>query len=181
MFERFTDEARSVVTTSQDEARALRDRFIGTEHLLLAMLTLGGLGGDLLTARGMSAETVRPQLGTRDRPDTGLDADALSTLGIDLEQVRRAAEEQFGPGALAGKPRPVPRGHIPFSKRAKKVLELSVREAQSLNSPSINSAHLLLGLITDREGFAARLIVQACPDVDSLVAETRAAAGRQAA
>src|ERR1700710_1046280 len=108
MFERFTGEARNVVTTAQDEARALRHPYIGTEHLLLAMLSTDGVGGELLTARGMDADAVRQQVRGWDGADSKLDPEALATLGIDLDKVRRAAEERFGPGALAANAKPMP-------------------------------------------------------------------------
>lgn len=180
MFERFTAEARQVVVRSQDEARALRHPWIGTEHLLLGMLTGPGDGGELLGARAVTAEWVRQQL----RPPAGedkLDAAALRMLGIDLDEVRRAAEEQFGPGALSLDAKPIPRGHIPFTKRSKKVLELAVREAQALHSEQINSVHLLLGMLREHDGLGARLIERACPDVAALNADARERAGGQAA
>jgi ATP-dependent Clp protease ATP-binding subunit ClpA len=180
MFERFTSEARSVVAGAQDEARFLRHPFIGTEHLLLAMLAHGGVGGELLTARGMVVDVVRTQLGESERVDSRLDPDALATLGIDLAEVRRAAEERFGPGALAANARPMPKGHIPFSKQAKNVLGLAVREAVALKSDSINSGHLLLAVIGEAS-VGARLIRAAGIDVDELSAECRTRAGRQAA
>jgi ATP-dependent Clp protease ATP-binding subunit ClpA len=181
MFERFTGQARSVVAGAQDEARALRHPFIGTEHLLLAMLTQEGVGGELLKARGMSADEIRRQLAERDGPDTRLDPDALATLGIDLGEVRRAAEEQFGPGALAPNAKPMPKGHIPFNKQAKKALELTVREAAGLSSNSISSGHLLLGVIGEDSGLGAGLIRNSGIDVDELSTECRVRAGEQAA
>jgi ATP-dependent Clp protease ATP-binding subunit ClpA len=181
MFERFSSEARSVVVAAQDEARALRHRFIGTEHLLLAMLAQGGLGGRLLAEYGLSAGAVREQLRRADGADTKLDPAALATLGIDLGEVRRAAEEQFGPGALAANSKPIPQGHIRFSKRAKKALELGLREAVALNSDSINSVHLLLGIIGEGSGVGLRLISGAGVDIDALQADARIRAAQQAA
>ena len=178
MFEKFTREARTVVAGAQDEARALRSPQIGTEHLLLAMMAHDDLAGRLLGEYGLDAETLRGRLRSS---DTTLDPDALAVLGIDLGEVRRAAEEQFGPGALAAKAAPMPPGHIPFSKRAKKVLELALREAMALQSDSINSGHLLLGLIRDDVGRGAQLIRDAGVNVDALQAEARIRAGRPAA
>ena len=181
MFERFTTDARAVVAGAQDEARELRQPLIGTEHLLLAMLGPAGrhgLAGELLTEHGLTRESIKVQL-TGER----LDSDALATLGIDLDEVRRAAEEQFGPGALSDSPkgtRDVPRGHIPFSKPAKKVLELSVREAMRLGADRINSAHLLLGVIREN-GQGADLIRGARVDLDRLSSEASDRAAREAA
>jgi ATP-dependent Clp protease ATP-binding subunit ClpA len=181
MFERFTNDSRAVVAGAQDEARELRQSTLGTEHLLLAMLGpdgRDGLAGQLLTEHGLTRESIKVQL-TGER----LDSDALATLGIDLDEVRRAAEEQFGPGALsdgAKGARDVPRGHIPFSKPAKKVLELSVREAVRLGADRINSAHLLLGVIREN-GQGADLIKQAGVDLDQLTADAGTRAAREAA
>jgi ATP-dependent Clp protease ATP-binding subunit ClpA len=180
MFERFTGEARTVVAGAQDQARALRHPFIGPEHLLLAMLTHGdGVGGKVLRARGMTAAALRDRLSNWDGPNSRLDPDALAILGIDLGAVRRAAEAQFGPGALAPDARPMPQGHIPFSPAAKKVLELAVREAVAVRSTSINSGHLLLAVIGEKGG--AGLIRDAGVELDELSVETRIRAARQVA
>ena len=179
MFERFTTEARNVVAGAQDEAGALRNPFIGPDHLLLSMVTRDSIGGGLLQSRGLDAITVRDRLRDGDGPDNRLDSEALATLGIDLDAVRQVAEAQFGPGALAPNARPMPHGHIPFSPAAKKVLELAVREATAGNSSSINSGHLLLGLLAG--GSVGRLVVAAGIDVDELGHQTRIAAAQQAA
>jgi ATP-dependent Clp protease ATP-binding subunit ClpA len=181
MFERFTSDSRAIVATAQTEARELHHPYIGAEHLLLAALSptgRDGLAGQLLSERALTVEWIKHEL----VGDT-LDSDALATLGIDLDEVRRAAEEQFGPGALAGKvqaQRDAPRGHIPFSKQAKNVLELSVREALRLGSDRINSAHLLLGIIREN-GSGARLISSAGIELDELRAEAERRAVREAA
>jgi ATP-dependent Clp protease ATP-binding subunit ClpA len=180
MFERFTSDARAAVAGAQEEARALRHPYIGTEHLVLGLLAHDCLGGRLLSDQGMSADATRAKLRHWDDSDRQLDPDALATLGIDLEAVRRAAEEQFGPGALAANAKPMPRGHLPFTKRAKKVLELAVREAAAVDAGEINSAHLLLGVLADEEGLGARLICAAAIDVAQLRAETRRASHRAA-
>ena len=100
MFERFTDSARAAVVGAQAEARALGHGWIGTEHLLLAVLRdpdrpvarqLAGLG---LTHDRLHAEVVTTLGGDHD------DGSALRDLGIDLDAVRARVEEQFGPGAL---------------------------------------------------------------------------------
>ena len=179
MFERFGAQARAVVAGAQDEARALRHGFIGTEHLLLSLLAHDCVGGQVLHARGMTADAARDRLRRYAGPE--LDAAALATLGIDLDKVRRVTEERFGPGALDAKTRRIPCGHIPFTKRAKKVLELSVREATALDSGEINSAHLLLGLLQDRTGLGARLVRDAGVDVEDAAAEARIRASQRAA
>jgi ATP-dependent Clp protease ATP-binding subunit ClpA len=185
MFERFTDEARAVVRRSQDEARGLRHRYIGTEHLLLAMLAgSSGPGARALRESGVDAADIRRRVlsivGAPAAADT-LDPDALATLGIDLDEVRRATEASFGPGALDTRAGAVPKGHIPFSKRAKKVLELSLREALRLGHGYIGEGHMLLGLLREGDGVAALALVQAGVDLAALRADVTRLIGAEAA
>jgi ATP-dependent Clp protease ATP-binding subunit ClpC len=86
------------------------------------------------------------------REDEGVAARALTTLGVSLEAVRRDVGEIVGRGSEA------PRGHIPFTPRAKKVLELSLREALQLGHNYIGTEHILLGLIREGEGVAAQVL-----------------------
>jgi ATP-dependent Clp protease ATP-binding subunit ClpA len=173
MFERFTQEAREVVVLAQGEARALRHPGIGTEHLLLALL--GGTGDPaarVLHDHGLDRADMRRRIVAVHDPD-GLDQQALATLGIDLDQVREAAEAAFGPGALDGAgPRARRGGHIPFSAPAKKVLELSLREAVRLKQNRIGTGHILLGLLREGSGLAARVLAEAGADVGALRADT---------
>ncbi|MDX6396314.1 MAG: ATP-dependent Clp protease ATP-binding subunit ClpC [Streptosporangiaceae bacterium] len=83
----------------------------------------------------------------------GVAAQALEALGIGLAAVRQQVEEIVGRGKDA------PGGHIPFTPRAKKVLELSLREALQLGHDYIGTEHILLGLIREGEGVAARVLV----------------------
>ena len=83
----------------------------------------------------------------------GVAAKALESLGISLEAVRAQVEEIIGQGQSA------PTGHIPFTPRAKKVLELSLREALQLGHNYIGTEHILLGLIREGEGVAAQVLV----------------------
>jgi ATP-dependent Clp protease ATP-binding subunit ClpA len=84
----------------------------------------------------------------------GVAAKALEVLGIRLETLRAQVEEIIGQGQSA------PTGHIPFTPRAKKVLELSLREAKQLDHNYIGTEHILLGLIREGEGVAAQVLVQ---------------------
>jgi len=171
MFERFTSEARLVVRNAQEEARRLRHPLIGTEHLLLALADASeGPGAQALRDRGLGAAGLRVRVtGIVGPPGDELDPQALATLGIDLEEVRRVTEASFGPGALDARGRkPVPPGHIPFGKRAKKVLELSLREALRLGHNHIGDGHILLGLIREGEGVAAKVLVDAGVDLADL-------------
>src|SRR5258707_12652031 len=124
MFERFTDRARRVVVLAQEEARMLNHNYIGTEHILLGLISEG----------------------------EGVAAKALESLGISLEAVRQQVEEIIGTGSSS------PQGHIPFTPRAKKVLELSLREALQLGHNYIGTEHILLGLIREGEGVAAQVL-----------------------
>jgi ATP-dependent Clp protease ATP-binding subunit ClpA len=160
MFERFTTAARQTVVQAQDEARQLHHGRIGTEHLLLALLAQEGSASAAVLARhGLThdvvAEAVVGYVGNGD-----LDAEALTALGIDLDAVRTTVEATFGPGALdrAGSHPARGGGHIPFTPRAKKVVELSLREALALKSKSITDGHLALGLLREGEGLAMKVI-----------------------
>ncbi len=84
----------------------------------------------------------------------GVAAKSLETLGIQLEAVRGQVEDIIGQGSQA------PAGHIPFTPRAKKVLELSLREALQLGHNYIGTEHILLGLIREGEGVAAQVLIR---------------------
>ena len=89
----------------------------------------------------------------------GVAAKALELLGIRLEVVRARVEEIVGRGQMA------PTGHIPFTPRAKKVLELSLREAKQLGHNYIGTEHILLGLLREGEGVAAHVLVELGADL----------------
>ncbi|HJA37771.1 MAG TPA: NDP-hexose 4-ketoreductase, partial [Candidatus Brevibacterium intestinigallinarum] len=89
----------------------------------------------------------------------GVAAKALEGMGISLEQVRDQVTEIIGEGQQA------PSGHIPFTPRAKKVLELSLREALQLGHSYIGTEHILLGLIREGEGVAAQVLVKLGADL----------------
>jgi ATP-dependent Clp protease ATP-binding subunit ClpA len=189
MFERFTPHARRVVALAQYQARRLRHRYIGTEHLLLAILEVDDDAARVLHDNGITTEETEAAIarylgGVRDSL-TERDAEALRAIGIDLDEVRARLEENFGPAPLSlppdepprrrfglrrsrRVPERVPSGHIPFSPRAKKVLELSLREALRLKHRSIGTEHILLGLIREGEGLAALILVQAGVDLVDL-------------
>ncbi len=94
------------------------------------------------------------------REDEGIAAQALRALAISLETVRQQVEEIIGQGKQA------PSGHIPFTPRAKKVLELSLREALQLGHNYIGTEHILLGLIHEGHGVAAQVLVRLGADLD---------------
>jgi ATP-dependent Clp protease ATP-binding subunit ClpA len=169
MFERFTDRARNVVIAARQEARRLGHDCIGTEHLLLGLLREQGIAARTLAHLGVTAEAVEREVVAFVRPGPFGEADAaaLGTIGIDLDEVKRRLEATFGPGALRWRPGrrglrrgPLPGGHIPFSPRAKKVLELSLREALRLDHNYIGTEHILLGLVREGEGLAALVLTK---------------------
>ncbi len=90
----------------------------------------------------------------------GVAAKALESLDISLEAVREQVQEIIGQGQQA------PTGHIPFTPRAKKVLELSLREALQLGHNYIGTEHILLGLIREGEGVAAQVLVKLGADLN---------------
>ncbi len=134
MFERFTDTARRVIILAQDEARLMNHAHIGTEHLILGLIS----------------------------EETGVAARALESLGISLESVRSRVEEQIGAGATS------PTGYIPFTPRAKKVMELSLREALQLGHNYIGTEHILLGLNREGEGVASQVLQMLGADPSSI-------------
>ena len=134
MFERFTERARQVVVLAQDEARALKHNYIGTEHILLGLL----------------------------REEEGLAARVLDSLDITVEDVRANVARIVGQGEE------VTTGQIPFTPRAKKVLELALREALSLGHNYIGTEHILLGLVRENEGVAARILLDFDADAEKI-------------
>ena len=135
MFEKFNSEARETVIRAQQEARDLGHNYIGTEHLLLALLA------------GRSEGVARQ---------------TLSALEIRHDRIRDDILAIVGPGEGA-KP-----GHIPFTPRSKKVLELSLREALRMRHKLISAEHILLGIIREGEGMAAQLLTKGGVDLQRL-------------
>lgn len=172
MLERFTAQAREVVVRTQVTARSLGHDWVGTEHLLIAALddaTAPGVGG--LAALGVTADAVRDLLPVRPAAQgfDPADADALRTLGIDLDEIRRQVEGAFGPGALdpdgeaTGRRRFLGRkdggsGHIWFTAKAKRSLSEALRSAQARKDREIGVEHMLLGLFAVQDDLAVELL-----------------------
>ena len=125
MFERFTERARQSVVFAQDEARALKHNYIGTEHLLLGLL----------------------------REEQGLAAHVLAELEVGLDRTRAEVAQIIGEGDV------VTQGQIPFTPRAKKILELSLREALALGHNYIGTEHVLIAIARANEGVAMDVLV----------------------
>ena len=150
MLERFTKAARAVVERAAEEAGALGAEKIGPEHLLLGVAAVDGrvLAGHGLGYEVLSADVVQS--------GGGLDADALASIGIDLGEVERRVDASFGPGALRGGQG----GRTRFSPKAKKALELSLREAVALGDRKIGADHVLLGVMRDPGERVAALLAR---------------------
>jgi ATP-dependent Clp protease ATP-binding subunit ClpA len=174
MFERFTTAARDVVVSAQHEREEFGHPFVGTEHLLLGLLNEGAGGAYAVLRRaGLSRLQVREdvQKVLRQGPLGDADAEALKAIGIDLDEVRAKVEATFGPGALQVPAAPK-RGFLQkrgqFSRRAKKVLELALREAIRLHHGYLGPEHLLLGLVREGDGLAAKIMTDRGLDLREL-------------
>ena len=121
MFEKFTDKARKVMSLAQDEARNLGQMYVGTEHLLLALI----------------------------REGEGVAAKALAKLEVTYDETLATVQ-----GLTQSETEPVPGGHIPFTPRAKRVLEDAYRETMTHGQNYIATEHLLLGIVAEGNGRA---------------------------
>ena len=130
MFERFSDRARRVMDLAQEEARLSSHDYVGTEHILLALIDEG----------------------------EGVAARALESLGINEDAVRHEVEE------IAGRGQQAPPEQIPFTPRARKALELALREAIQLGHIYVGTEHILLGLIRQGDGVATQVLAKLAAD-----------------
>ncbi len=126
MFDRFTERARKVMTYARQEAIRFNHDYVGTEHILLGLVKEG----------------------------SGVAANVLENLGVDLEKVRLEVEKLVRTG-----PATATKGDKPYTSRAKKVLELSMEEARNLDHNYVGTEHLLLGLLRESEGIAAQVLL----------------------
>ncbi len=126
MFERFTDRARKVMALANQEAQRFNHEYIGTEHILLGLVKEG----------------------------SGVGANVLKNLGVDLRKVRLEVEKLVKSG-----PDMVTMGKLPQTPRAKKVIEFAIEEARSLNHNYVGTEHLLLGLLREHDGVAAQVLM----------------------
>lgn len=126
MFERLTDRARKVMALANQEAQRFNHEYIGTEHILLGLVKEG----------------------------SGVGANVLKNLGIDLRKVRLEVEKLVKSG-----PDMVTMGKLPQTPRSKKVIEYAIEEARSLNHNYVGTEHLLLGLLREHDGVAAQVLM----------------------
>jgi pantothenate kinase type III len=126
MYERFTDRARKVMVLANQEAQRFNHEYIGTEHILLGLIKEG----------------------------SGVAANVLKNLGVDLRRIRMEVEKlvQSGPDMLT-------LGKLPQTPRAKKVVEYAIAEAHDLGHNYLGTEHLLLGLLREKEGVAAQVLI----------------------
>lgn len=124
MLERFTKRGKQVISNAQEEARRLGHNIVGTEHILLGLITEG----------------------------EGIAAKVLLSLNIDSEKVKTEIEQLVGKGQYATE------GNIGFSPRGKTVIQLSAEEAQFIGHNYVGTEHILLGLIREGEGIAAKVL-----------------------
>jgi len=162
MFERFTDKARAVVILAQAKATERGDQ-IRPVYMLHALASAEGVAARVLAGLGVDADAVERQLdraAPRGNPleaeAASGDAEALATIGIDLEEIKRRVEESFGPGALERMP-PAHQGPLSWTGRmtltreSRQSLGLALKEARALRHNYIGTEHLLLGLLRTAE------------------------------
>jgi ATP-dependent Clp protease ATP-binding subunit ClpA len=168
MLERFSRSARVSVVLAQEEARELSSEEVRPEHLLVGVLKSAGrdLSG-VVGGFGLTADTIRDRLASTDRSDDEsfeADAEALRSIGIDLRAVRDAVAGTFGAdaydNALRNSGRRRRRRGYPFTKPAKKVLELSLREALAHKDNAIGCEHIMLGILRGGDKFTLGLITE---------------------
>jgi ATP-dependent Clp protease ATP-binding subunit ClpC len=126
MFERFTERARKVMALANQEAQRFNHEYIGTEHILLGLVKEG----------------------------TGVGANVLKNMGVELHKVRMEVEKLVKAG-----PDMVTMGKLPQTPRAKKVIEYSIEEARNLNHNYVGTEHILLGLLREHDGVAAQVLM----------------------
>jgi ATP-dependent Clp protease ATP-binding subunit ClpA len=163
MFEKFATPARRAVVAALEEAHRSGASRIGCEHLLIGLAhEQSGLAADALNDAGLSTGRLRELVADQPRRDT-LDAEALASVGIDLDEVRQAADQAFGPGALdhPGRVRACGGTRARMTSDARKAMELALRATQASHSRSITSGHILIGIIDQGANGAIRMLAEA--------------------
>jgi ATP-dependent Clp protease ATP-binding subunit ClpA len=221
MLERFTPDARTVIKNAVEHASRLGHRYVGAEYLLLAAVSTGQPASAVLCAHGLTPERVEDEivrrvgLGAGAGLFSGLDRDALASIGIDIDAVRARIESSFGPQALSAAawavhretrrrrpgpvrswrrrtrrsivtplapepalatgryqaPGPLPHGRLPFTPVARKILELSLREAVARHDSHIGIEHIALALSSVKRGMVPSILAAAGVPESALRAE----------
>jgi ATP-dependent Clp protease ATP-binding subunit ClpA len=173
MFERFEADARAAVTGARDASVRRGHAAVGSEDLLRELLAVPGVAREALTAAGVSGDRL-PRGGVQ--PDAGLDGEALASIGIDLDAVRRATDAAFGPGALerAGEPgrerRVWGRG---MTADARRVIGRTAHVAALRGDKQVSGGHMLLALIEEPDCPAAGALLAAGTDLRALRADVQ--------
>jgi len=171
MFERFQPAARQAVVDARAEAgRAGQDK-IRCEHMLLGLLAEPGPAADALAAAGLELADLRSRIPRgKYQASAALDAEALASLGVDLDAVRRATDAAFGPGAL-DRVATRTRRRLPFSDDARQSLARALHAAVALHQREISSGHMLIGIIDQQRNEALAVLAEAGVDIASLRAD----------
>jgi ATP-dependent Clp protease ATP-binding subunit ClpC len=147
IFTRFTDRSRKSVEAALEEARLLGHDSLGDEDLMLGILRVDeGLAAEALTSLGVTLEDARVESGE-------MLADSLSSIGISLYEVRREAGDAF-------EMRIPEHRRIPFSPRAKKALVEARKEMRRLGDNYLGTEHVLLGILENEDGTAVRMLAR---------------------
>jgi ATP-dependent Clp protease ATP-binding subunit ClpA len=154
---------QAVVNAAREARRAGQDQ-IRTEHVLLGLLAVPGPACAALTAAGVRSAELREHLPA---PSTGLDADALASIGIDLDAIRRATDAAFGPGALERAGQPGPR-RLELGADAKRAVASAAELASDCRSRQISSGHLLLGVLDQAPSGAVDVLSESGVDLTAL-------------
>ena len=199
MFERFDDHALAALQATQTEAIGLGHTYLGTEHLLLGIIANPDTtAARLLTTQNVDAQTIRDGIAKvvpvpdRPLPDP---ARLLSTLGINLDDIRRRAETTFGADTVRRvavrqtqrrrrphrfrrcvpiAPSPLGVDALGFTPRAKHTLDVAAKEADRRHQ-AVTPTHLLLGILTEGKGLACDILTQADASLPRLTDAARTA------
>ena len=165
IFNRPADRTRESIEAAFEEARSLGHDSLGDEDLLLGILRADkGVGVETLSSLGVTLEAAREET-------EEMLSDALASIGIHLEDVRREAGDTFDMGLPPGR-------KIPFSPRAKHALVAARPEMRKLGDDHLGSEHLLLGILADREGTAVRMLSRLGVHPEALEERLREGGGR---
>ena len=147
MFTRFTDRSRTSVEAAFDEARMLGHDSLGDEDLLLGILRADeGIAAEALSSLGVTLEDAR-------EASEGMLSDALTSIGISLEGVRTEAGEAFDMRIPDNR-------RIPYSPLAKKALVGARKEVRRLGDDHLGTEHVLLGILANADGMAVRMLAR---------------------
>jgi len=146
MFNRFTDKSRKSVQAAFEEARMLGHDSVGDEDLLLGILRVEeGVAAEALSSLGVTLEDAREE-------SEEMLSDALSSIGISLEEIRREAGDAF-------EMRIPTHRRLPLSPRAKNVLVGARKEMRRLGDNYLGTEHVLLGILSNEDGTAVSILV----------------------